>query len=160
MNAPKVILAGGHGFLGQVLSHHFQTRGWEVCVLTRTPAAEGARWDPGQAKARNCARPAVRDRHWDGRTLGEWTAELEGATALINLSGRSVDCRYHERNKLQILNSRVNSTRILGEAIALSGEAPRVWLNSSTATIYKHSFDRPMDEAGEIGATIAAKDAF
>jgi uncharacterized protein (TIGR01777 family) len=80
---------------------------------------------------------------------------------LINLAGRSVDCRYHARHRREILESRIHSTRVLGEAIAQCDRPPRVWLNSSTATIYKHSLDRSMDEAtGEIGATPEAKDAF
>src|SRR5207247_4717553 len=98
---------------------------------------------------------------WDGRTLGDWARELEGARALINLVGRSVNCRYNERNRREILESRVDSTRVLGEAIARCNRPPRVWLNASTATIYKHTFDRPMDEAtGVIAATPEAKDAF
>ena len=92
--------------------------------------------------------------------MGEWARELDGAGMLINLAGRSVDCRYHARNRRLIWDSRVNSTRVLGEAIAGCVRPPRAWLNSSTATIYKHSFDRAMDEAGEIGATPEAKDAF
>jgi uncharacterized protein len=87
--------------------------------------------------------------------------ELDGAGALINLAGRSVNCRYNEHNRREILESRVESTRVLGEAIARCNTPPPVWLNASTATIYKHTFDREMDEAtGEIGATPEAKDAF
>jgi hypothetical protein len=103
----------------------------------------------------------VRQARWDGRTLGPWAEELEGALAVVNLAGRSVDCRYHARNRRLILDSRIESTRILGEAIAGCSRLPRAWLNSSTATIYRHSLDRTMDEAtGEIGATPEAKDAF
>ncbi|MCW5557554.1 MAG: TIGR01777 family oxidoreductase, partial [Verrucomicrobiae bacterium] len=88
-------------------------------------------------------------------------AELEGVDAVINLSGRSVDCRYTDRNRRLILDSRIESTRVLGEAIAACRQPPAVWMNASTATIYRHSFDRPMDEAtGEIGATPEARDAF
>jgi len=98
---------------------------------------------------------------WDGRSLGAWSAELEDAGAVINLAGRSVDCRYTARNRRLILESRIESTRVLGEAIAACQRPPPVWLNASTATIYRHSFDRPMDEAtGEIGATPEARDAF
>jgi uncharacterized protein (TIGR01777 family) len=141
----RIILAGGRGFIGQILREHFLKQGCEVIVLTRSPrAAEGAH----------------RDLFWDGRTLGEWTRELDGADVLINLAGRSVDCRYHARNRRDITSSRLDSTRVLGEAIGRCAKPPKIWLNSSTATIYKHSFDRPMDESGEIGATLAAKDAF
>jgi uncharacterized protein (TIGR01777 family) len=85
---------------------------------------------------------------------------LDGALAVVNLAGRSVDCRYNEHNRRDILDSRVHSTRILGEAIARCAKPPTAWLNSSTATIYKHTLDRAMDEHGEIGATPEAKDAF
>ena len=97
---------------------------------------------------------------WSGETLADWTKELEGAKAVINLAGRSVDCRYHDRNRRLIMDSRVNSTRVLGEAIAKCQQPPRVWLNSSTATIYKHTFGPAWDESGEIGATPEAKDVF
>jgi uncharacterized protein len=105
--------------------------------------------------------PRARTVAWDGETLGPWAKELEGAAAVINLAGRSVDCRYNLRNRRLIMDSRVNSTRVLGEAIANCKSPPPVWLNSSTATIYKHSLRRAMDEAtGQIGATPEAKDAF
>jgi uncharacterized protein (TIGR01777 family) len=142
----RIILAGGNGFLGRLLAGSFSRRGFDVVVLTRSPA-------PG-------VNP-VREVFWDGRTPGEWCAELNGARALINLAGRSVNCRYHTRHRKEILESRIDSTRVLGEAIARCDRPPRVWLNSSTATIYKHSLARSMDEAtGEIGATPEAKDAF
>jgi NAD dependent epimerase/dehydratase family enzyme len=80
---------------------------------------------------------------WDACTLGAWQGELEGATAVVNLTGKSVNCRYHARNRKEILDSRVNSTRILGEAIGRCVQPPRVWLNASTATIYKHTFAGP-----------------
>ena len=115
-------------------------------VLTRSPGP---------------AAQSIRQVGWDGHALGDWARELDGASALINLAGRSVNCRYNERNRREILESRVDSTRVLGEAIACCNTPPPVWLNASTATIYKHTFDREMDEAtGEIGATPEAKDAF
>lgn len=85
---------------------------------------------------------------------------MEGSAAVINLCGRSVDCRYNEANRRLILESRVLSTRVLGEAIGQCAEPPAVWLNASTATIYKHSFDREMDEAGEIAVDKDARDEF
>ena len=89
---------------------------------------------------------------WDGRTLGPWAAELDGADVVINLAGRSVDCRYHARNLAEMMASRVNSTRVIGQAIAQAKNPPRVWLQASTATIYAHRFDAPNDEAtGVIG---------
>ena len=145
MNTRRIILAGGSGFLGQILRGHFLKQGCAVVVLTRSPRGVN---DDG----REC--------FWDGRSLGEWTRELDGAEALINLAGRSVDCRYHARNRRTMMNSRVDSTRVLGEAIATCANPPKVWLNSSTATIYKHSFGPAWDETGEIGGCTEAKDIF
>jgi uncharacterized protein len=142
----RIILAGGSGFLGGLLARHFSECDYEVMVLTRSPI-------PGRAAVRRVA--------WDGCTLGDWAREMDGALALINLAGRSVDCRYHARNRRMILDSRLQPTRVLGEAVARCARPPPVWLNASTATIYKHSLDRPMNEAtGEIGATPEAKDEF
>ena len=115
---PKLILAGGSGFLGGELAEHFSARGWEVVVLTRSPKSRT-----------NSAREVA----WDAATIGDWSRELEGATAVVNLTGRSVDCRYTAKNRREIMDSRVNSTRVVGQAIALCKTPPRVWLNSSTA---------------------------
>ena len=141
----RIILAGGSGLIGQALATHFLNTGWDLVVLTRHPNRVGS---------------PVRDVAWDACAIGPWQQELEGATAVINLTGKSVNCRYHARNRNEILDSRVSSTRALGEAIRRCSKPPRVWLNASTATIYRHAFDRPMDEDGEIGATPEAKDAF
>jgi uncharacterized protein (TIGR01777 family) len=141
----RIILAGGSGFLGQALAEHFQATGHDVVMLTRSPSSVAC-------PARTVA--------WDGRTLGGWKCELEEATAVINLAGRSVNCRYHPANRRLILESRVRSTQVIGQAIARCQEPPRVWLNSSTATIYKHTFGPAWDESGEIGGTPEAKDEF
>jgi len=142
----RIVLAGGSGFIGTFLQNRLASHGYDVVVLTRWPHE---------------ANGGMRQHRWDGQTLGEWTRELDGAGALINLSGRSVNCRYNQRNRHDILESRVNTTRILAEAVARSKEPPPVWLNASTATIYKHTFEQPMDEAtGLIEATPGAKDAF
>lgn len=118
MSQPKLLIAGGNGFLGQHLARYFRERGYRVVVLGR-----GAASGPDYVR-------------WDGRTLGPWAAELEGAEALLNLAGRSVDCRYTEANRREIIASRTESTRVLGAAVAACAVPPRVWLNSSTATIY------------------------
>jgi len=143
--APRMVIAGGSGFLGQLLARHFQAAGWDVVTLTRHPRR---------------TLPLGRQIAWDGRTLGGWAHELEGARVLINLAGRSVNCRYHAANRAAMKHSRTESTRVLGEAVVRCQDAPEVWLNASTATIYRHSFDRDMDESGVIGATREAKDAF
>ncbi len=141
----RIILAGGTGFLGRVLADHFLNARWEVVILTRSPNKTG---DAGRQVA------------WDACTIGPWQRELEGATALVNLTGRSVDCRYNARNRKEILDSRVNSTRVLGEAISRCAEPPPVWLNAGTATVYRHTYDEPWDESGEVEAATEAKDAF
>jgi len=146
MTAKWIVLAGGSGFLGQSLARTLLQRGYDVVVLTRSPAKRDTR---------------INELYWDGKSLGDWAAHIEGAQAVVNLSGRTVNCRYHARNRREILDSRLDSTKALGEAIAKCRQPPPVWLNSSTATIYRHSIDRPMDEAtGETGATPEAKDAF
>ncbi|RTQ51487.1 TIGR01777 family protein [Hymenobacter gummosus] len=124
MAPARIILAGGTGFLGQCLIRHYRRRPVELVVLSREQL-------PAYAN--------VRFVRWDGRTVGEWARELEGAAALINLAGRSVDCRYSEQNRRAIVDSRVLSTKALGAAVAACRQPPRVWLNSSTATIYEHT---------------------
>lgn len=144
MKMNRIILAGGSGFCGRLLAEKFAADGVEVVVLTRTPKKRGQ----------------IRDVAWDAKNPGPWASELDGATAVINLTGRSVNCRYTAANRRLILDSRVLSTKVLGEAIAKCGEPPPVWLNAGTATIYKHSLDREMDETGEIGSDRDAKDEF
>jgi uncharacterized protein (TIGR01777 family) len=144
MQKRRIALAGGSGFLGRVLADYLAARGVEVVILTRSPRA-GAK---------------VREVAWDGKTIGDWAKKIDGAEAVINLAGRSVDCRYHAKNRRLIMDSRIDSTRVLGEAIARCAKPPRVWLNSSTATIYKHTLGPAWDESGEIGGTPEAKDEF
>jgi uncharacterized protein len=141
----KIILAGGSGFLGSVIEDYFAARGIEVVILTRRPKTRAG---------------LTREVRWDGATVGDWLKELEGAQALINLAGISVNCRYHACNRKLMLDSRLNSTRVLGDAIARCANPPPVWLNSSTATIYKHTFGPAWGEAGEIGGCAEAKDIF
>lgn len=126
----KIVLPGGAGQVGAVLARAMHADGHEVVVLSRKPVS--ALW---------------RMVLWDGATLGDWQRELDGADAVINLAGRSVNCRYTTENRRVIKESRVNSTRIVGEAIARATRPPRVWLQSSTATIYAHRYDAPNDEA-------------
>ena len=146
MNTRRLILAGGSGFLGQALAKFFNSKGWEVVVLTRHP-------NPSSSEAREMI--------WDGETLGSWTDELEGATAVVNLAGRSVDCRYTATNRRLIMDSRVKPTRVLGEAMARCVNPPAVWLNASSATIYRHTFDEPWDEDGrDFSPTPAVGDEF
>jgi uncharacterized protein (TIGR01777 family) len=144
-NAKRIVLAGGSGFLGRALAAHFLNTGWDVALLTRSPSA---------------TRGTAREVAWDTCTFGPWETELEGAAAVVNLTGKSVNCRYDKRNRKEILDSRVNSTRIIGEAIGRCVKPPKVWLNASTATLYQHTLDIAWDEAGKIQPTPEAKDAF
>jgi uncharacterized protein (TIGR01777 family) len=131
----RMVLAGGSGQVGQALARHFQIEGHHVTVLTRSPFS--AAWQTV---------------HWDGETEGSWTEALEGADVCINLAGRSVNCRYTPANCAAIYNSRIGTTRLLNRVIAGLASPPRVWLNASTATIYRHAIDRAMDEeTGELG---------
>jgi uncharacterized protein (TIGR01777 family) len=131
----KIVIAGGSGQVGTLLARHFHQEGHQVLVLTRY-----VRNTPWQT----CT--------WDGATLGPWIAEVDGSEVWINLAGRSVNCRYNQHNRREILNSRVQSTLVLHEAIQRIDHPPSVWLNASTATIYRHALDRAMDEAtGELG---------
>ncbi len=141
----KIILAGGSGFLGSIVADYFAGKAIEVVILTRSPKPRAG---------------LIREVSWDALRVGDWWQELEDARALINLAGTSVNCRYHARNRKLMLDSRLNSTRVLGEALARCANPPPVWLNSSTATIYKHTFGPAWDEAGEIGGCDEAKDVF
>jgi uncharacterized protein (TIGR01777 family) len=138
----RIVLAGGSGVLGNLLARALSGKGYEMIVLTRSPRGRAGHVE------------------WDARTLGAWKQELEGALAVINLTGRSVNCRYNAANRRAIIESRVLSTRVLGEAVAGCANPPSTWLNASTATIYKHSYARLMGESGEIAADKDAKDEF
>ncbi|MBB5345494.1 TIGR01777 family oxidoreductase [Tunturibacter empetritectus] len=131
----KIVIPGGTGQVGHILARHFHNQGHTVIVFSRTPHTAPWRIVP-----------------WNGLTTGPWVAELERSDVCINLAGRSVNCRYTPANRRAIFDSRVLSTKILDEAIASLEHPPALWLNASTATIYRHSLDRPMDEAsGELG---------
>src|SRR5713101_7285194 len=133
----KIAIPGGSGQVGTVLARAFHQRGHEVVVLSRKPV--NAPW---------------RMVEWDGETLGEWVWEFESADAVINLAGQSVNCRYHDHNRKVIKDSRLKSTKVVGDAIAQAWKPPRVWLQASTATIYAHRYDAPNDEAtGIIGGS-------
>ncbi len=129
----KIVIPGGSGQVGTILARAFHGEGHEVVVLSRQPHA--------------CPWRVVA---WDATTAGPWCAEVDGSDAVINLAGRSVNCRYGRRNRREILDSRVKSTRAVGDAIARSARPPKVWLQASTATLYAHRFDAPNDEASGI----------
>ena len=131
----KIVIPGGSGQIGQILARAFEADGHEIVILSRSDK-------DFQFKT------AV----WDAKNPGDWMREFENADVVINLAGRSVNCRYNDENRRQMLNSRVDSTKIVGEAIAKAKNPPRVWLQASTATIYAHRFDEANDElTGIIG---------
>ncbi|HEX7308034.1 epimerase [Lentzea sp.] len=119
----KIVIPGGTGQVGTVLRRALTAAGHEVVVISRSGGVR-----------------------WDGRTLGPWADEIDGADVVINLAGRSVSCRYTAENLQQMMRSRVDSARVVGEAIAKADNPPGVWLQMSTATIYAHRFTSPNDE--------------
>ena len=125
----RVVIPGGSGHVGTILARDFHHEGHEVVVLSRRPQTGAWRFV-----------------EWDGATLGAWQREIDGADVVINLAGRSVNCRYTAANRHEILQSRIASTRAIGEAIGRASRPPRVWLQASTATIYAHRYDSPNDE--------------
>ncbi len=139
----RIVIPGGSGAVGTLLASRFHRQGQEVVVLSRRPQKQP--WKPVP---------------WDGGMGGAsgeaWSREIDGVDVVINLTGRNVDCRYTPANRREILESRVASTRAVGRAIAAAARPPAVWINASTATIYRHALDRAMDEAtGELGASEA-----
>jgi uncharacterized protein (TIGR01777 family) len=132
MAEQKIVLAGGSGFLGRAFAEELVRGGDEVVILTRTPAAQ--------------THATVRERPWNGATLGDWVAELEGAHAVVNLTGRSVDCRYTPANRREIVDSRVSSVRVLGQAFARARNAPTVWVQTSSLAIYGDAGERVCED--------------
>jgi uncharacterized protein (TIGR01777 family) len=133
----RIVIPGGSGRVGRVLARYFHANGDTVLVLSRRPRTEA--W------------PVI---EWNGQDLGPWSETLDGADVVINLTGRNVDCRYTEANRREIMDSRVCATQVIGRAIAQAVRPPPLWMNASTATIYRHAFDRDMDDVtGELGGS-------
>lgn len=133
----KIIITAANGFLGNALVQYFKKE-YEIIALVR-------KLIPNENN--------VQYYIWDGKTLGKWQSQFENATVVINLAGRSVDCRYNSKNKRAIYTSRLESTQVIADAIQACKQKPQVWLNSASATIYRHSLDKPMtDSNGEYGA--------
>ena len=126
----KIIIPGGSGQVGTILARAFHGEGYAVVVLSRSPRA--ASW---------------KTLAWDAATRGDWWAQIDGADVIINLAGRSVNSRYHAANRRESMQSRVDATRAVGDAIAAAKNPPRVWLQAGTATIYAHRYDAANDEA-------------
>lgn len=138
MKYKKIVLAGGNGYLGRVLAEYYSNKADEVVILSRH----------AKETDRN-----VRTVIWDGKTWGKWAADLVNADILINLCGKNVNCRYTVKNKAEIFASRLLPTELLGLAIRDLIEPPKLWINVTSATIYRHAEDRPQDEiTGDIGS--------
>ncbi|TDH23003.1 TIGR01777 family protein [Segetibacter sp. 3557_3] len=149
MNNKRVIIAGGSGFIGRYLAEHF-AKNFEVVVLSRakTNAVNNGYKQGAQQQA---SRQNIRTVKWDGESQGGWADEIDGSELVINLCGKSVNCRYTSANREAILESRIRSTLAIGEAIRGCKRPPALWINAASATIYRHANDRPQDEAsGEI----------
>jgi uncharacterized protein len=142
----KVVLAGGSGFLGRALAQELLAKDHEVVILTRTPLT-----DP--VAQRNSALECA----WDGATLGDWVRELDGAQALVNLTGRSVDCRYTQANRREIIDSRVHSVQVLGRAFEQLQRPPQVWVQASSVAIYGDAGARVCDEDAPHGTDFGAE---
>ncbi len=137
MKFKKIILAGGNGYLGKVLASYYKDQANEIVILSRHEHEQQGN---------------IRTVVWDGKSRGKWTAELANADILINLGGKNVNCRYTKRNQAEIIASRVLPTELLGVVIQDLSEPPKLWINVTSATIYRHAEDRPQDElTGEIG---------
>ncbi len=133
--ALRIVIAGGTGHIGRLLAAHFHAQRHKVTAVARH--TQPAAW------------PVLL---WDSQSLGDWANAIDGADVVINLAGRSVNCRYTEGNRREIKESRVRSTQLIGQVVAKAARPPDLWMNASTATIYRHALDRPMDEAiGELG---------
>src|SRR6059058_3236490 len=119
MAAERIVLAGGSGFLGQRLGRALVARGDDVIILTRSP-------DSGPA------RDGVTYVRWDGKTRGDWTRVVDGARAVVNLAGRSVNCRYTQENRREIVDSRIDSVRVIADAIRLAKRPPAVLVQAGS----------------------------
>lgn len=128
----RIVITGGTGQVGGILRRGFVAGGHDVVVVSRhaTPLE-----------------PGIRHRVWDGHSVGDWAGELDGADVVVNLAGRTVNCRYTDANLREMMSSRVDSTRAVGAAIARAARPPAVWLQASTATIYADTLDHAQDEA-------------
>ncbi|MEL7146435.1 MAG: TIGR01777 family oxidoreductase, partial [Bacteroidota bacterium] len=134
----NIVIAGGTGFIGRLLTGEFIKKGYHVTILSRRHHQN---------------KEAISYVKWDGVEEGAWCSVLENAEGLINLNGKSVNCRYNKANKEAIYDTRISATNVLGKAVGQCRNPPKVWINASSATIYEHSLDTPMTEKSPITAT-------
>lgn len=144
MKKKKIIIAGGTGFIGQEMTKYFNHEN-EVIILTRQIQNEKT----NRNNYTSLTSGDLENTHfvkWDGKTVGQWKNDLEGADLVINLAGKTVNCRYNEKNKKEIFDSRTDSVKAIGSAIRECKKPPLLWINASSATIYRHATDKPQDE--------------
>jgi uncharacterized protein len=139
---PRIILAGGSGFVGQALASVLLGRNYEVVVFTRESSSQ---------------RGDVRYEQWDGKTIGSWAQAVDGAEAIVNLTGYSINCRHTSENKRKIVDSRVNSVRVLGGAMARCAQPPKAFVQASGVGIYGNQGDRWCDESAPHGNDFPAE---
>lgn len=134
----KLVIAGGTGFLGRALIDHLKNDFDSIVILSRKENYQDGK---------------IMYVQWDAFSLGAWSKHLEGAAVVINLSGKSVDCRFTKKNKQLILSSRIDSTKVIGEAIAKCSDPPLLWINASSAALYPDSETEPMGEKSDENGT-------
>jgi uncharacterized protein (TIGR01777 family) len=138
----RIILAGGSGFVGQALAPVLVEKGYDVVVLGRGAAHRQGNVDFLQ---------------WDGKTVGDWASALEGAEAIVNLTGKNINCRHTPENRREIIRSRVDSVRLLGEAIANCTTPPKVFAQASGVGYYGDTGDQVVDEDAPPGNDFPAE---
>jgi len=150
MKNKTILLAGGSGFIGQALAARWGKDNRVIILSRQDSHAANNRYGRPRLTARDGY--VITYRHWDGRRQGDWTSALEGCDLVVNLAGRSVNCRYTARNRREIFDSRTNATEAIGAAIRHSTMPPKLWINITSATIYRHAEDHAQDErTGELG---------
>ena len=137
MNKPKIILAGGSGFLGRSLAAMLSEHGYDVIILTRSPSPQ--------------SNGEIQEIHWDGKSARGWVSCIDGAVAVVNLTGKNVSCRYTPDNRREIVESRTDSVRALAAAIDRCERPPKVWVQTGSLAIYGDAGDRWCDEGAPAG---------
>ena len=143
MKNKKIVIAGGSGFIGNAIAKYFGKEN-EIVILTRNVHESNNAY--GKSTAEIEQQQNVRMMQWNAKDAGDWHKEIDGCNIVINLAGKSVNCRYNEKNKQEIFNSRTNSTKAIGEAIRNATVPPKLWINAASATIYPHATQQPNDE--------------
>ncbi|MDB5191567.1 MAG: hypothetical protein JWQ96_1130 [Segetibacter sp.] len=147
MKNAKIIIAGGTGYIGRYLATLFAAEN-QVIILTRNVnEADNNAFE----KFHNASHASIKLVQWNAKDEGDWEKEIDGSDLVINLAGKSVNCRYTARNKQEIFDSRTNATTAIGKAIAKAVVPPKLWINAASTTIYRHATDKPQDEiSGEM----------